>query len=246
MDVPAGLADVVRQPMKKRDMAVAGALSVCAHGFALFAIWNAHTPAPKTYADPPAVVAEMVKLEPPPPQEPTEAPAPKKLPEPAKARPHRTMRAAPPTRLVEAAPAYAGPPAPMAVEVSDSDLIGATTAGSGGNGGGCNMVRLLQAALRRDATVQAAVAEAHRAGTGKAMLVWNGDWVRHADQDGHGLAMIREAILVEVGFAPNACKNEPQHGMVVISLNDQPGSPRLALGGGSWRWSDLLFAKGRV
>ena len=242
MTSPPGLADVVRRPMKKRDWAFAGALSVAAHGLALMALWNAHALHAVPYVEPPAIDMEMIKLEPPPPQEPTEAPAPKVVTKPAKARPHRTMRPSPPTKVVEAAPAYAGPITQMAVEVSDSDLIGATTAGSGGAGGGCNMVRLLQAALRKDAKVQAAIAEAHRAGTGKAMLVWNGDWVQHPSQDGHGLAMIREAILVEVGFAPAACKQEPQHGMVVISLNDAPGSPRVALGGGSWRRTDLLFA----
>jgi hypothetical protein len=241
-----GLADVVRRPMKKRDMVMAGALSLAAHGLALFALWNAHALPVALYPEPAPMDAELIKLEPPPPQEPTEAPAPKVVTKPAKARPHRTIRPAPPTKTVEAAPAVAGPITQRAVEVSDSDLVGATTAGAGGAGGGCNMVRLLQAALRKDARVQEAIAEAHRAGTGKAMLVWNGDWVRHPTQDGHGLAMIREAILVEVGFAPAACKAEPQHGMVVISLNDAPGAPRVALGGGSWRWTDLLFAKGRA
>ncbi|HET9159273.1 MAG TPA: hypothetical protein VFN88_01560, partial [Caulobacteraceae bacterium] len=214
------------------------------HGLVLFALYNAHVAAPPLNPEPPPVMAELIKWEPPPPQEPTEAPAPKVAPKPTPVRPKRTIRKAPPTKEVAPAPAVAGPVTQMAVEVSDSDLVGAATAGSGGSGGGCNMVRLLQAALRRDARIQAAVAEAHRTGTGRAMLVWNGDWVRHPTQDGLGLAQIKEAILVEVGFAPAACKTEPVHGMVVISLSDAPGSPRLALGGGSWRWSDLLFARG--
>src|SRR5690606_3152694 len=84
-------------------------------------------------------------------------------------------------------------------EVGDGDLAGATTAGSGGGGGACNMTQRLQAALRKDRRVRAAVAEVNR---GKALLIWDGDWVRHPAQDGHGLAAVREAIMWEVGFAP--------------------------------------------
>jgi hypothetical protein len=233
--------------MSKRDLTIASVVSVAAHVMALFAIYTAHV------ADPPRIEPEPVFLElvqwqppppPPPPQEPTEAPAPKVVPKPKPAKTHRTLRPAPPSHIVEPIAAKPGPKTQMAVEVAESDLVGAATAGSGGSGGGCNMVRLLQAALRKDASVQAAVAQAHRAGTGKAMLVWNGDWVQHPEQEGHGLAMIREAILIEVGFAPAACKAEPMRGMVMISLSDAPGAPRLALGGGDWRWQDMLFARG--
>ena len=98
------------------------------------------------------------------------------------------------------------------------------------------MARWLQTALRKDARVQAAVAEAHR---GKAVMIWNGDWIRDGLQDGNGLAAVREAIQWEVGFAPAACRSEPVHGLVLISLNE-PRPTRLAVGVGDWRWSDLL------
>ncbi|RAK59883.1 hypothetical protein DJ021_08725 [Phenylobacterium hankyongense] len=101
------------------------------------------------------------------------------------------------------------------------------------------MTRRLQGALRKDPRVQAAVAEAH---AGKALMVWNGDWVRHTGQDGNGLAAVREAIMWEVGFAPQACRAEAMRGLVLISLADGPGAPRLVVGGGYWRWSDLLGA----
>ena len=61
-------------------------------------------------------------------------------------------------------------------------------------------------------------------------------------RDEEGLAGIREAIILEVGFAPAACRADPMRGLVVISLNDT-GSARLALGTRAWRWSDLLFAR---
>ena len=102
------------------------------------------------------------------------------------------------------------------------------------------MIRRLQAALRKDALVQAAVADARAAGSGKALLVWNGDWIRSNGQDGAGLAAVREAIMWEVGFAPEACRAEPVHGLVLISLTDGPGAARLVVGAGDWRWSDLL------
>jgi hypothetical protein len=220
--------------------------SLAAHALALVVIVSAHVADPPR-VEPEPVMLELVKWEPPPPpppQEPTPAPAPKAPPKVAPNKPHRTMRPAPPSHIVEPIAAKPAPKLQMAVEVADSDLVGAATAGSGGSGGGCNMVRLLQAALRKDPNVQAALAEAQRAGAGGAFLVWNRDWVRHPTQEGHGLAMIRQAILVEVGFAPPACKAEPMRGMVVISLSDAPGSPRVALGGGPWRWQDMLFARG--
>ena len=129
--------------------------------------------------------------------------------------------------------------------MSDAELASAGTAGSGtGSGGGeCNMTRRLQTALRKDRLVQAAVAEAHR---GKAIRVWNGDWVRHGDQEGHGLAAVREAILWEVAFAPKACRAEPVRGLIMISLNDSPGAAKLVVGQAAWRWSDLLRSRAAV
>jgi hypothetical protein len=136
------------------------------------------------------------------------------------------------------------------VLLGEADLAGAATAGSGSGGGGsgggggrCDMVRLLEASLRKNPRVQAAIARAHPDAGGRAVLVWNGDWIQNAAQTGKGLAGIREAIILEVGFAPAACRADPMRGLVVISLNDGPGSARLALGTRAWRWSDLLFAR---
>ena len=140
-------------------------------------------------------------------------------------------------------------PSPPAPVLSDAQLAGAATADSGASGGGdpgpkggaCNMARLLQDKLRRDSMVQAAVAA--NGSTGRAMMVWNGDWVRSSGQDGKGLAALREAILWEVGFAPAKCRAEPVHGLVMISLNDAPGAARIVVGSDAWRWSDLLMLR---
>ena len=153
---------------------------------------------------------------------------------PAAQRKHTTPP--PPTPVQAVAVGKAATPS---AELSDVEIAGAATAGSGAGGGaGCDMTRRLQAALRKDALVQAAVRAP--AASGKALRVWDGDWVQNGGQDGRGLAAVREAILWEVGFAPEACKAEPMHGLVLLSLNDGPGSTRLAVGAGEWRWSDLL------
>jgi hypothetical protein len=144
--------------------------------------------------------------------------------------------------------------------LSDAQLAGATvagpgggvggrggargTGGAGGSGagdGGCDMVRWLQDALRDDPEVRAAVTRAQaEVGPGKALLVWNGDWIRNPGEAGEGLAGVRQAIAMEVAFAPHACRAQPMRGLVLISFSDGAGGPRLALGNGSWRWGDML------
>jgi hypothetical protein len=102
------------------------------------------------------------------------------------------------------------------------------------------MARWLEGKLRQDRTVQAAMAQTDR---GKAIRVWNGAWVRHGEQEGNGLAQVREAIMWHVAFAPEACRTQPVHGLVAISLNDRPGGARLVMGSSAWRWSDLLHSR---
>jgi hypothetical protein len=127
-------------------------------------------------------------------------------------------------------------PPQSGVELSASDLAGAASADSGGGGGSCDLARQLQGALRRDPLVQAAVAGQ----AGKAIMVWNGDWVRSGGEDGKGMAAVREAMIWEIAFAPETCRTKPVHGLVLLSMNSAPGAARLAVGAGEWRWSDLL------
>ena len=120
--------------------------------------------------------------------------------------------------------------------LSEAQIAGAASADSGPAGRPCDMARRLQSALRKDPLVQAAVAST----AGKAIMVWNGDWVRNRGEDGKGLAAVREAITWEVAFAPQACRAEPVHGLILISMGQAQGSTRLALGLDAWRWADLL------
>jgi hypothetical protein len=113
---------------------------------------------------------------------------------------------------------------------------GVGEAGQGAGGGAdCDMAARVQRALRKDPLARAAV---HAAGSGRSILIWNGDWVQAGAEDGKGLAAVREAITWEVAFAPAACRHQRVRGPVLLSLND--GSPQVELDAGEWRWSDLL------
>ena len=72
---------------------------------------------------------------------------------------------------------------------------------------------------------------------GRAILVWNGDWIQDPGQAGKGLAGVRQAIALEVAFAPEACRRQPMRGLVLITFAE---GPRVAFGTGSWRWSQML------
>jgi hypothetical protein len=199
-------------------------------------VWTQTTTPP--IVDPAPIVVTLV-AEPPP--APVVAPQPPAAPTPVAkpvAKPVARRAAAKTTRSSIARRSIApeatpGDPAPG---LSEAQLAGAASADSGAGGGPCDMARRVQSALRRDAMIQAAVAGS----AGKAILVWNGDWVRSGGEDGKGLAAVREAIMWEIGFAPPSCRAEPVHGLILLSL----GGTRLALGTRDWRWSDLLSSGG--
>ena len=220
-------------------------------------------PAPTPGDDPddsaPAVQADEPK--------PAKAPiksAPRPAPAPPQPRQTRApVRPPPDVPTIAAASAPASTVGQIAL-LGDAQLAGARTAGSGsgsgqgsgagsgsglgngtGSGGACNMVERLQTVLRRDPRILATATQAHSALSGGrqdrgALLVWDGDWLRNPGQEGKGLAGLRQAIAVEVAFAPAACRAQSVNGLVLIRLGDAPGDPRIALGEARWRWSDLL------
>ena len=220
-------------------------------------------------APPPPVPVPAPQPDPPPgpaaaadPAPSTPAPKAVPLPPPPSPRPRPVRRPPPPdVPTLRASPAPPAPPAPVMASVSDAQLSGAATAGgvgAGGNGGtgsgaaggggsgsgaggSCDMVRRVQDALRTDPDIVAAVTQARGStgGPGRTPLVWNGDWIQSPGQEGKGLAGVRQAIALEVAFAPEACRDQSMRGLVVIAFSDAPGAPRLALGTGRWRWSDL-------
>jgi hypothetical protein len=168
--------------------------------------------------------------------------APKPQPQPKPQQRHTLVRRAAAKAPPDAPSAGKDPKPPQSgVELSAAELAGAASADSGGGGGQCDLARQLQGALRKDPLVLAAVASSG----GKAIRVWNGDWVQSNGEDGKGLAAVREAMIWEIAFAPEACKSRPVHGLVLLSLNTAPGAPRLAIGAGEWRWADLLHSTSR-
>lgn len=191
-------------------------------------------------------------------------PAPRRAPPAvAAARPRKIVDRLPPDiEPLPAAPAPPGPPLPLlgAAQLAGAATVGAGPGGGGGSGvggaggnggtgsgpgsggGSCDMVRWVQDAVRDDAAVRRAVIAASREmnAAGRAMLVWNGDWLQSRNQAGKGLAGVRQAIALEVAFAPAECRNQRMTGLAVLTLEDGVDGARIALGKGSWRWSDLL------
>ena len=230
----SSLADDKR-PLSRKGRIRGVLMAVTAHGAIIAGLLAVHSPLPMP-PETPAMVVSLVQDAPPPPPAPVPAPA---DPKPTAPPPKRTVvKTVPPPPDVKPVYAQKAPVPNWGPEVSESELAGAATAGSGsGSGGGvCDMARMIQTALRKDRLVQNAVGGAG----GRALKVWDGDWVRSNGEDGKGIAAVREAILWEVGFAPAACKNQPMRGLVLISLGEGPGSPRLVIGSGAWRWSELL------
>ena len=258
------LADIAvreNRPLKKLDRSLGLICGVAVHAVLLLVLFRTQTvppevlepqpisiefiappapvPAPSSGAAPEAEKAEvMVKKKPkPPPPAVVKARVPKKIPPPQV----KTVAAAPKQKKTE--PEEPDEPIP---QVSESQVASAARAGTGsgagsgsgkGEGGGsCDMARAIQNALRKDRLVAASVAEAQRAGQGKALLVWNGDWVRSHSQEGRGLSAVRETIIWEIGFASEHCRNQPMKGLVMFSLN----ASRLVVGKDGWRWSDML------
>lgn len=196
-------------------------------------------PAPEPSPAPPAPVPPAPPKAAP---KPAVKPAPERPPTPAKARPTPVVRPQPSPIAAAAAP-------PAFPQLSDAQMAAASTAASGsgagsGAGGQCNMIAFLQNELRKDGSVRRALAQAQQGS--RAPIVWNGAWVRSPGEEGEGLAVIRQAVMVEVAFAPEACRADPVSGYVVIALDDGPLSPKLAIGAGSWRWTDLLGSRERL
>src|SRR5262249_42269465 len=136
-----------------------------------------------TVEDAPISVSLVPGFKPAPVPRAEEAPKPKAQPQQRHTLVRREARRAPP----DAPPSGQDPKPPQSgVELSAADLAGAASADSGGGGGQCDLARQLQGALRKDPLVKAAVAGS----AGKAIMVWNGDWVQTNGEDGKGLAAV--------------------------------------------------------
>ena len=244
-------------PARRRRLArrrVAGlAFSVGAHVLVLaFLMWSPQPPPnpPEPPAISVALVDESVLAVPaasvapaPPAPAPAATPQPAPAPAPAKPVPRPTMvKPRPEPTRAERLAAEDAPASGAGSILSEAQLAGAASAGGGGGeaGGPCDMAGRLQAVLRRDPLVQAAVARI----AGKSYRVWDGSWVWMQGDIGQGFTAVRQAMEWEIAYAPAACRAKPMHGLVVFSLNEGHGPVRLAVGSGDWRWNDLVTARG--
>jgi hypothetical protein len=226
-----------KTPARRRSRFLAGAFTIAVHVAAVTVLLWPRVKPPPSHLEPPPEPIQVALLDTPKPQPPGPPDVIMAEPEaaPAPPMPQVTVRATTPAKVTRKPD--------NSDLLSDSQLAGAASVGEGNGGGGggsCDLVHSVQQALRRDPNVRTAVEEANR--QGKAIMLWNGDWVRSGGQDGKGLSAVREAITWEVAFAPEACRRQRMHGLVLMSLAD--GSTRFAIGSGDWRWSDLLGVNG--
>ena len=239
-----------RPRTRRVDRLVTVTLSVAAHALILLALLSVRSePLRAPPLEPAPIPVALVKL---PPPTPPKAPEPPSPAPPSPEKPPPKLHKPPPQPLppdVEPLPAKPDPKATTGVELSAAQVAGAASAGSGSGGGGvCDVARWLQAGLRKDPRVQAALVNGSLGpGSGsRNLMLWNGEWVRSAGEDGEGLAVIREAVMMEILSAPAACRHQPMHGLILISPTEGAGSARLAVGSDDWRWADLLVPRGGV
>jgi len=248
-DRPVGGASTAR---RRRLRLAVTSLSVIAHALVLLVFVSRRIESP-VFVEPEPVQVTLVAYRDLTPGTEAPAAAPVKAPE-VKPPPRRERIKPPPPPIVKARYVPRTPPAPVRSH-SDADALAAMglTAGgegsgegtgSGGSGGVCDMRRFLQASLQKDRQVMDAVTQRVRNGQASAIPVWHGEWIRSGEEDGEGLAVIREALIMSIFSAPEACRSELMHGPAVLRLSNSGVTARLALGASNWRWSDLLMARG--
>lgn len=258
MTVQARPYDADDRPRRGVNHGLAAATSLAAHAAVILALASLRPDVLQVFDPEPMNVALVDLPKPPEPlappaqnNEPAPSPNP---PAPAKPTPPRNIaRKAVIPPDVKPILADEGPTTEPAPILSDAEIASAATAGSGGGngsgagGGTCDMISHLEDRLRKDPDVRAAVSRAHQAAgpAHKALLVWNGDWITSTGQEGKGIAGVREAMMMEIAFAPAACRAKPMRGLVLLSLNES-GSAKVAFGSSAWKWSDLLIPRGGV
>ena len=243
---------------RRRNHALAWALSGVAHAAVLVAVLSARDDTPPL-ADARVMMISMVDLRditPPPAAKPSDDPAPPKPPAAKPPPPRKLAKHLPPPEVVPVFVRKAPPSRTVTDPVETLIAMGMTSAearsgggggaGGSGDGGSCDMVRRLQGELQKDGQVTLALAgRARDAQASRGLIpVWNGSWIRSSDQDGEGLAVIREAIIMRVFSAPEACRVAPMHGPVLIRVSHAAGASTIAVGARDWRWADLLMAAG--
>ena len=110
----------------------------------------------------------------------------------------------------------------------------------------CDLAGRVQAALRDDPAVRAALAMLPRdaRSVANAVMLWDGRWIAGTTTStSYALDRIRAAVIATVAAAPAPCRQEAQTGPVLMLLAGSPDTV-LALGSGRWRWGDVFGAGG--
>ena len=126
--------------------------------------------------------------------------------------------------------------------VDDPVALSMAAAASAAAGQACELTQWLQKALQSDPQVQQALARIPRAGrsVANAIMLWDGAWVAPPATATADIAMIRRAVIVGIGAAPPACRDQPTRGPELFTLADTFGTTVVVVGSGVWRWADLL------
>lgn len=116
-----------------------------------------------------------------------------------------------------------------------------------GNGasGGCSLAESVSQALERDAEAKAALARipAQSRSVANAVMLWDGRWIAPERVGGQAaLISVQTAVAEALASAPAECRSRSETGPVLLILNDAPETIVLALGSGTWRWSDLSIS----
>lgn len=204
-------------------------VSVIGHGLLLLALAVlVRVPEPPIISAP--MVVDLVRLHPPQPNAAQEvAPT---SPPPLAVRPPKPSDIQPPAVIAVT------PTATPGTGLTEGEIAGAQIAGQGNSppGGVCDMAMRLQTALRQAPLIRAVAGRL----SGKAVRIWDGQWLQTQGEAGNGLAAVRQVIMLEIAFAPPACRFQGMRGLILLSPDPMTDSPRLAIGKDQWTWDDLV------
>ena len=126
--------------------------------------------------------------------------------------------------------------------VDDAVALSVAAAASAAAGQACDLTQWLQKALQTDPQVQQALARIPRPArsVANAIMLWDGAWVAPPATATTDMAIIRRAVIVGIGAAPPACRDQLTRGPELFTLADTAGTTVVVVGSGVWRWADLL------
>lgn len=134
---------------------------------------------------------------------------------------------------------------PIAAEATiptlPADMPGVSTDAGAAPGGTCDLTDVVQANLRADPELQAALDRLPRSdrSVASAVMLWDGHWIVGASPAARDtLTKIRAVVIATIEAASLPCRTSSQTGPRLMSLRGEPDTI-LALGSGKWRWADL-------